>query len=366
MPHEKIFAEGQVCSPWAGPFVAEYSFLENSAFIPGDFVTAIRSYEIGRWLLDTYQEPKVIGVGARIFFGFDANKRQCGKYRFFGEDGKATTLTIFFAHKEVIKLPGLGFFNAGRKHMITIVRNSAATFAMCSYSAPHAYYNNMPMPTQFLNPSMSASPTPTTSPTPSESASVSVTPSVSVSPSQKTGRSSSSSSSNSQCFPADAMVKLRTGVIRRMADLQVGDEVLVAAGLYSRVFMFTHRQPYGIYRFMRFLMVDGNILLVTEGHFVYANGVLKAARDVKINDTLEHANKKSIQVQKIEQAFDTGLYNPQTEHGDIIVSGFRLSTYTETIEPKAAHALLSIFRFLRRHTGIVCNLFEKRLTFRSK
>lgn len=340
-----------MCSPFSGPFVAEYSFLENRKFIPAEFITVLKSYDIGRILMAKFEDPRTIGAGSRIFYGFDANKRNCGKYKFYGEDGKQTTLTIFFAHKDVIKLPELGYFNAGRKHMITVVRSSTATFAMCSYSAPLPYYANKPIPTQFVNPSTSPSPTPTSSPSPSPSTSPNTLP-----PFGSSADTRARKQTTKVCFPASAMVHSR-GEMKRMADVRVGDEVLVGAGRFSRVFMFTHRQQ-GIYEFLRFTTADGNVLVATAGHLVYANGALKTARSVRILESLDHVSHGSVPVVKIEVVEEEGLYNPQTEHGDIVVAGFRVSTFTETVEPKAAHALLSVFRFVRRYAGISSTFLE--------
>lgn len=364
MPHDKTFAEGYSCSPWTGPFIAEYSFLENPAFIPGDFVTALTSYDEGRVLKEKFAKASTIGQGGRAFFGYDANSRKCGNYQFFGSDGAVTTITIFFAHKELISMDSLGHFNAGQKHMITIVRDTEWTFAMCSYAAPHDYWIGKTVPTQKLNPSATPSRTPTPSVTPSVTPSS--TASSSISPilppksiAESSGTSASGRSTRSACFPASATVTLGDGESRRMDELKIGDEVLVCSGEYSPVFMFTHKFDVGMYSFVRFILIDDSDLLVTAGHFVYINGALKDAQSANVGDTVEKANGDSVAIKTIEIVQENGLYNPQTEHGDIIVNDIRVSTYTERIPPSAAHALLSIFRFLRRSIGLTCRCVEK-------
>lgn len=171
--------------------------------------------------------------------------------------------------------------------------------------------------------------------------------------------SSGGNSGGSACFPASALVSLRNQGARRIDDLELGDEVLVSFNSYSPVFMFTHKLSTGSFQFLRFVLEDGSELRVTPGHFVYADRVIKAARDVRVNDTMENANAQQIPIKYIETVHESGLYNPQTEHGDIIVNGIRVSTFTESIEPSAAHALLSVFRCLRRNTGIMCGVTEK-------
>ena len=44
----------------------------------------------------------------------------------------------------------------------------------------------------------------------------------------------------------------------------------------------------------------------------------------------------------------TGLYNPQTLSGDIVVNGIKASTYTAAIAPSLAHAALWPVRMMYR------------------
>jgi len=53
-----------------------------------------------------------------------------------------------------------------------------------------------------------------------------------------------------------------------------------------------------------------------------------------------------------------GLYNPQTVQGDVIVNGIVSSTYTTTVEPKAAHAFLAPMRALFRVAGMSTSVFD--------
>lgn len=49
-------------------------------------------------------------------------------------------------------------------------------------------------------------------------------------------------------------------------------------------------------------------------------------------------------VVKVGNTHDLGLYNPQTIHGDIVVDGFVVSTYTADVTPSVAHAVLTPMR----------------------
>lgn len=150
-----------------------------------------------------------------------------------------------------------------------------------------------------------------------------------------------------------------------MEDIQIDDHVLVGTGQYSRVFMFTHKLIDGSYTFLRFTMHDRSDLLVTSAHFIYINGTLKPAHSAKVGDTFEKVHGERMVIAKIDLVQQIGLFNPQTEHGDIIVNDIRVSTYTEAIQPNAAHALLSVFRFLRRFLAFTCHYGEADSQFRS-
>jgi hypothetical protein len=58
----------------------------------------------------------------------------------------------------------------------------------------------------------------------------------------------------------------------------------------------------------------------------------------------------------------TGLYNPQTIHGDIVVDGIVASTYTTAVDPQVAHGLLAPLRVLYSWLSISITLFEESVT----
>ena len=55
---------------------------------------------------------------------------------------------------------------------------------------------------------------------------------------------------------------------------------------------------------------------------------------------------------------DVGLFNPQTKHGDIVVDGVRVSTYTHAVHRNMAHAMLAPFRLARARLGLSMQLLE--------
>ncbi len=149
------------------------------------------------------------------------------------------------------------------------------------------------------------------------------------------------------CLAGDAMVTMAGGKTIRVDKLNEGDEV--ARG--RQVFMFTHRDAQKLGRFLRFTCTTGETLELTHGHYLYVNGVLRAARDVRVGDTLQRADGSVAAVREVVEVLKTGVYNPQTEQGDIEVNGFVVSTYTEAIQPAIAHSALFPLRAVWRWAG---------------
>ncbi len=147
------------------------------------------------------------------------------------------------------------------------------------------------------------------------------------------------------CFPGGAKVETTTGV-KRMDELTVGERVHVGGGVYSEVFMFTHRLAGVREEFVALATSSGARLSLTPGHYLPLNGVYRPARDAAVGDTVALGDGNAATLVKVERVKDTGLYNPQTAHGDIVVDGVRASTYTTAVEPKMAHALLAPLRML--------------------
>lgn len=160
------------------------------------------------------------------------------------------------------------------------------------------------------------------------------------------------------CFPGDATTELADGRVVVMADLKVGDVVRVAAGdspaAFSAVFLFTHKIPTSPRTFVRLTTASGARLDASAGHYVYANGRLVAASAVAVGDTLQVATPTGwadSTVKATRRVTASGLYNPQTLHGDIVVGGVRVSTYTTAVQPTVASALLAPLRAVYRTTG---------------
>lgn len=163
---------------------------------------------------------------------------------------------------------------------------------------------------------------------------------------------------DANCFPGDAIVELQDGSSIRMEALQVGDCVKVGLDEYSTVFMFTHRLSNTQAKFVTIKTSSGASLSLTQGHYIYANGNLVAAAQVVVGDSLLLGNGAEEQVTVITYSSSRGLYNPQTENGNIVVNGIVTSVYTTAVEPSTAHVLISIMRSLYSSFGVSTSIFH--------
>ena len=66
-----------------------------------------------------------------------------------------------------------------------------------------------------------------------------------------------------------------------MAELAIGDIVLVAPNTFSEVYMFSHRYVDAVSPFVKISTANGE-LLITADHYLYVNGVLAVASTVKV------------------------------------------------------------------------------------
>lgn len=128
-----------------------------------------------------------------------------------------------------------------------------------------------------------------------------------------------------------------------MANLAVGDRVLLSDATFSEVFAFGHKIEGGLFNFKRLVTNAGTITL-SEGHYIYADGKLTVARDVKRGARLEKLNGASAQVLDVYGIVERGLYNPHTLAGEMIVDGFRTSCFTSAIAVGASNSLLAPLR----------------------
>lgn len=210
------------------------------------------------------------------------------------------------------------------------------------------------------------------------------------------------------CFPAAAAVTRADGTTAAMADVAIGDSLrvsvsatagggAVAASTFSRVYLFAHRLVGGTYDFLELATSDAArpTLTLSPGHLLYlADGRRVAAARVVPGDRLQPAEPlatpaasaggvrvgglangtaagdvcapsppaaagaAAVVVTRVTRVQRAGLYNPMTLHGDLIVDGYRVSTFTADLPPAVAAALLAPVRALYVATGRSTGVLE--------
>lgn len=154
------------------------------------------------------------------------------------------------------------------------------------------------------------------------------------------------------CFPGSAVVSLSDGRSIALSSVKVGDRVLIGDGTFSRVMAFTHTDASEESQFVRLHLTRGLSLRASAGHYVFIgrNSKLVAMRDVRVGDVMQTVTREGLSqlaiVHKVDAVWDQGLFNPQTESGDIVIDGVRASCYTEAVEPILGHSLLTFARAL--------------------
>lgn len=160
------------------------------------------------------------------------------------------------------------------------------------------------------------------------------------------------------CLPGSAIIEVLGRGMVRVDEVETGDVVRVGGGEFSRVFMWTHRDgEFAGRRYVRVEAEAGVVLTVTEGHVVYVcKGMERGcAKEAVVVDEVERGDgvwrigkEEEVELVRIlavrRRVFERGLYNPQTEHGDVVVDGVVVSCYTRFVEMRAAHALLAPLR----------------------
>lgn len=129
-----------------------------------------------------------------------------------------------------------------------------------------------------------------------------------------------------------------------MDSLSIGSVVKVGVNEYSPVLLFTHQLSSSKRNFIQLETASGAKLSLTEGHYIYTSVGLVAASDVSVGDLLILGDGRRTEVESIRSASKLGLYNPQTEHGDILVNNILAACYTTAVEPSIAHAVLAPLR----------------------
>lgn len=282
--------------------------------------------------------------------GFDTQPRVCGDYR-SGDFTYYMYTKEIGAYEEVftrfnMEVPDVNV-QSGEKWMLSY---EPASQAVCVF---------IDITSQSLKAAGNITGTPTVSPSPSPPIAALPLPlDPEAGPEVSAEATVPPTSGERVCFPSVATVELADGSFKTMDKVQLGDRVKVADGIFSDVFMFTHKLADVNHEFVT-LKTESAELALTSGHMLYVNRHLVPASSVKAGDMIESDAGAMLRVVSVHMKTMTGLYNPQTTHGDIIVNGIRASTFTTAVAPKAAHALLAPLRALYARLGFVSVALDK-------
>ena len=147
------------------------------------------------------------------------------------------------------------------------------------------------------------------------------------------------------CFPGNALATLENGQTVALTELKIGDKIYTGVDRISEVYLFTHALPLAETPFIELTTENEHIIVLSAGHYLYVNGFLVKAETVKLNDILRTDIGESCVI-KMEYVRETGLYNPHTLDGDIMINGVCTSTYTDALRPDLAHGILAPMRYL--------------------
>jgi len=168
------------------------------------------------------------------------------------------------------------------------------------------------------------------------------------------------------CFSPDSIVQLKNGQIKKMKDLQVGDEVLAfknKKSSYVRVYGFLHREEDRIAQFLEIHLESGECLRLTQQHMLYrANSEsfsdIVTAQEISVGDRLYLVSENKTDIKTVTSITMTelrGIYAPVTYFGNIVVDGVLASCYAnyENVNTQQiSHAVLAPLRLKSKITGM--------------
>lgn len=153
------------------------------------------------------------------------------------------------------------------------------------------------------------------------------------------------------CFPAHATVERHDGLVVTMEELAYAEKIAIGAGQQSDVFFFGHRSSDDVAEFVSIRHASTvKPLLLSAQHYLYVNGKLTTAETVRPGDRLRGPDgEDDLFVTEVDREQHRGLYAPTSIHGDLLVDGVVVSSYTSAIHPGLAHKLLHPLRLLYRY-----------------
>lgn len=165
------------------------------------------------------------------------------------------------------------------------------------------------------------------------------------------GRSAVNLTYSGGCFPASATLQRENGMKIRMDDLQLAEPVAIGNGKHSDVYFFGHKLEDQATEFVSITTgASHNPLRLSPDHYLYINGRLATAKTAQVGDHLRAPDgTDSLVINEVTREMHRGLYAPTSLHGDLLVDGVLVSSYTSALHPGVAHKLLHPLRLLYRY-----------------
>lgn len=282
--------------------------------------------------------------------GFEHNQRVCSNQSVFMDGTTVFIVRPFTADFNIAKL--VTRFYIGSTYLVMVPRFVNVT---CVYAIrPQPIPSEEPTDESSEGPDVSTNTGDPADP-PVGAAGPADEPTDQVAAQDPVASSEASSEVDGACFPADATVQLQSGRRIRLDRVRVGDYVAVGPAKFSRVFGFSHNDHSIRATFIALrTAAAATELRATSGHVVYVNGRAVRMKDARVGDSLTLADGRSSPIVSVHHLVAKGLFNAQTEHGDIVVDGVLATTYTAAVQPAFAHAALTPLRAVYRATRLDC------------
>ena len=167
------------------------------------------------------------------------------------------------------------------------------------------------------------------------------------------------------CFSGDSTVEVRNQGVVTMKNLQIGDEVKVSGGQFSKVFSFGHKNPDAKLSYISIEAGKLTPLLLTSNHLILVEGKFVPASSINVGDKVTLVDGTET-VTRIRRVVGSGAFAPHTMEGTIVVDGLVASSYVILGRDSSSflkvggvsmdwHTLLHISQAPRR---VVCLLSE--------
>jgi len=130
------------------------------------------------------------------------------------------------------------------------------------------------------------------------------------------------------CFSGDSLVTVENRGFVKMADLALGDVVMVSNKKYEPIYSFGHKDPDTLVAYLQIVTDHGQSLVISEGHMVVVDGGRKVpASVIKEGDMLLTTADELVAVKSIRSVVRKGAFAPFTDSGTIVVNDIIASNY---------------------------------------